>query len=105
MSRLESFRQMVARTPNNPLARYGLANEAMKVESYEEAVENYRAYLAIADDEGHAFGQLADALARLGRVDEARSAFQQGIEASRRFGHPGMASELESRLEELEEDR
>lgn len=100
-ARLETFRQMVARDPANPLARFGLANEALKAGLYEEAREQLEAYLANADDEGNAYGRLAEALEKLGRVDEARAALERGIAASRRFGHPGMAAEFEERLEEL----
>ena len=103
-SRLESFRAMVRRNPNNPLARFGLANEAFKAGELEEARENYEAYLAAADDEGNAFGKLAEVLHALGRTDDARASFRRGIEAARRFGHPGMAAEFEMRLEELETD-
>jgi predicted Zn-dependent protease len=101
-ARLETFRQMVARDPENPLARFGLANEALKAGLHEEAREQLEAYLARADDEGNAYGRLAEALEKLGRVDEARAALERGIAASRRFGHPGMAAEFEERLEELE---
>ena len=100
--KLDTFRQMVARNPDNVLARFGLANEALKAGLYEEAREQLEAYLAAYEDEGNGYGRLADALERLGRVDEAKAALQRGIHASRRFGHPGMASEFEARLEELQ---
>jgi tetratricopeptide (TPR) repeat protein len=103
-SRLDSFRAMVAKNPTNPLARFGLANEAYKERLYEEARENYAAYLATSDDEGNAWGKLADVLHALGRTDEARAAFQRGIEAARRFGHVGMVNDLEARLEEMENE-
>lgn len=100
--KLETFRTMVAKHPDNALARFGLANEALKSELYEEAIEHLRAYLALHEDEGNAYGRLAEALAKLGRGGEARAALHQGIEAADRFGHPGMVSEFEERLEELE---
>ena len=103
-SRLESFRAMVAKNPNNPLARFGLANEALKAGALEEARENYEAYLAAADDEGNAFGKLGEVLHALGRTEDAKASFRRGIEAAQRFGHPGMATEFEARLDELESD-
>ncbi|HEY0972288.1 MAG TPA: tetratricopeptide repeat protein [Gemmatimonadales bacterium] len=102
-AKLETFRQMVARNPANPLARFGLANEALKAGLHEEARENLAAYLASYDDEGNGYGRLAEALEQLGRMDEARAALRDGIAASLRFGHPGMAAEFEARLEELED--
>lgn len=99
--KLETFRQMVARNPGNPLARFGLANEALKAGLYDEAREQLEAYLAAYDDEGNGYGRLAEALDRLGRPEEAREALRRGIAASLRFGHPSMAAEFEERLEEL----
>lgn len=101
-SRLEAMRAMVAKNPDNPLARFGLANEALKAQLYEEAAEHLRVYLASHDDEGNGYGRLAEALVHLDRTDEAREALRRGIEVSQRFGHPGMANEFEARLDELE---
>lgn len=94
---------MVAKNPSNALARFGLANEAMKENLLDEAREQYEAYLGMYDDEGNGYQRLAEVLGRLGDVGGQRDALRRGIEASRRFGHTGMASELEARLEELEE--
>ncbi len=101
--KLETFRQMVAKNPDNVLARFGLANEALKAGLHEEAREQLEAYLARHDDEGNGYGRLADALAHLGRTDDAKDALRRGVVASRRFGHPSMAAEFEARIEELED--
>jgi tetratricopeptide (TPR) repeat protein len=103
-SRIEAFRAMVAKNPANPLARFGLANEAYKERLFEEARENYEAYLAVSDDEGNAWGKLAAVLHALGRTEDARVAYQRGIDAARRFGHVGMVNDLEASLEELENE-
>ena len=100
-TRLETFRNMVAKNPSNPLAHFGLANEAMKEGLWDEARMHYESYLSIHDDEGNAYGRLAEAYERLGRNEDARAALHRGIEAAKRFGHPGMAQELELRLDEL----
>ena len=101
--KLDAFRQMVAKNPANPLARFGLANEALKATLYDEAREHLEAYLAVYDDEGNGYGRLAEALEKLGRTNEAKEVLRRGIAASHRFGHPGMASEFEARLEEMNE--
>jgi predicted Zn-dependent protease len=100
-SRLDAFRQMVAKNPTNALAQYGLANEAMKEGLYQEAADHYAAYLGAYDDEGNGYGRYAEALAELGQLAEAQQALHTGIAAAHRFGHPSMASELEARLESL----
>ncbi|MDQ6830625.1 MAG: tetratricopeptide repeat protein [Gemmatimonadota bacterium] len=102
MPKLDTFRTMVAKHPSNALARFGLANELLKAEMYEEAAEQLRAYLEIYQDEGNAYGRLGDALAKLGRLEEAREALRTGIATAQRFGHAGLANELEARLEELD---
>jgi tetratricopeptide (TPR) repeat protein len=99
--KLDSFRAMVTKSPNNALAHYGVANEALKAGLHEEALAHYREYLARADDEGNAYGKVAEALEKLGRTEEAREALRQGMAASLRFGHPSMAAELEERLQSL----
>src|SRR5687768_8631220 len=99
--RLTSFRAMVAKNPDHALAHFGLATEALKAGLHTEAVTHFREYLSRHADEGNAFGKLAEALQALGRTDEAREALREGIDASKRHGHPSMASELEERLEEL----
>lgn len=101
-TRLETFRAMVEKNPANLNARFGLANEAQKAGLLDEALEHYRAYLAGADDEGAGYGRVADILAQLGRTEEAREMLRKGIDAGRRFGHPGMVGEYEMKLEEME---
>lgn len=103
MSRLETFRALVAANPDNALARFGLANEALKAGAFAEAIEHLRAYLDRHEDEGNAYGRLAEALVALGRTDEARDALRQGIDTAHRYGHPGMAAEFGERLEEIAE--
>lgn len=94
---------MVAKNPENALAHFGLANELMKVGEVAAAAEHYAAYLGRYDDEGNGWGRYAEALAALGRGPDARQALRTGIAAAQRFGHPGMASELEARHDELED--
>jgi E3 SUMO-protein ligase RanBP2 len=100
-SRIEVFRQMLAVDPNNTTVRFGLANELLKLEQWADAVEELQTYLNQTDDQGNAYGKLAQALDRLGRTEEARTAYQQGIAAANRHGHPGMAQEFEMALEDL----
>lgn len=100
-ARIEVFRKMLETEPHNTAVRFGLANELLKRERFEEAADELRAYLSQADDQGAAYGKLAQALERLGRTDEARAAYAQGIAAAKRHGHPGMAEEFELAMSEL----
>jgi predicted Zn-dependent protease len=98
-SKIETLKALVLKNPNNPLGRYGLANEYLKLEMHEEAIEEIRAYLKFKDDEGAVYRMLGEALLKLGRKEEAKEAYRKGIEAAERHGHPGMAQEFEETLE------
>ncbi len=102
MDRLLAMRSMVAKQPDNPLARFGLANELLKAGLHAEAEVELAAYLARYDDEGNGWMRYADVLHTLSRTDDARAAAQKGIAAAQRFGHGALVSELEARLEEWE---
>lgn len=99
--RIDWLRKQVALDPNDPRLRFGLALEYEKLGRWEPVVDELRNYLALADDQGNAWGRLGRALHELGRDDEARAAYGHGIEAASRHGHPGMAQEFEDALEEL----
>lgn len=92
---------MAEARPQDPRPRFGLALEFEKQGRWEEMASTLREYLALTDDEGNAYGRLAQALRHLGRDDDARGALQQGIEAARRHGHPTMAGEFEDTLDEM----
>lgn len=93
---------MLERRPQDPRLRFGLALEYLKEGRLQEGVEELRRYLESTDDEGNAWGRLGAALLELGREDEAREAYREGIEAARRHGHPTMAQEFEDILEDRE---
>ena len=100
-SRIDIFTKMLDQEPGNTTVRFGLANELIKAESWGEAVEQLKRYLAEADDQGAAYGKLAIALERLGRIEEARSAYVEGIAIANSHGHPGMAQEFQLALDDL----
>jgi E3 SUMO-protein ligase RanBP2 len=100
-SRIDSLRKLAEERPDDPRPRFGLALELERAGRWEEMVAELRAYLARTDDEGNAYGRLGHALRELGRGDEAREAYRQGIEAANRHSHPTMAMEFEEVLDEM----
>jgi predicted Zn-dependent protease len=100
-SAIEEFEAMVGREPSNAIARYMLANEYWKAGLHEKVVEQTRVYLQLKDDEGAAYRMLGQALEQLNRHEEARQAFEQGVEQALKHGHPGMADEFRQYVEEL----
>jgi thioredoxin-like negative regulator of GroEL len=100
-SRIETLTRMVETRPGDARARFGLALEYERLQRWDEVVDQLRAYLASADDEGNAHGRLARALRHLGRDEEAREEYRRGISAAERHDHPTLAMELEEELEEF----
>jgi len=101
MDRLDYFAQLVSEDPTVARARFGYANELLRAERWEDAAGELRAYLELAEDEGNAWGRLAEALTKLGRVDEAADAYLTGIDQSLKHGHTGMADDFQAALEAL----
>jgi predicted Zn-dependent protease len=89
---------MLASDPRNTSVLFGLAKEYEKAGRDEELIETLNSYLENVDDEGNAFGMLAGAYERLGKRDQAREAYERGIETAQRHGHPGMAEEYRMTL-------
>ncbi|HUP89980.1 MAG TPA: hypothetical protein VM100_11530 [Longimicrobiales bacterium] len=100
-SRIQAFRKLVEKNPQDSRAYFGLAAEYEKLELWDAVVEELQQYLAIADDEGNAWGRLGHAFFQSGRRDEARSAYTRGVAEARKHGHPSMAEEFEEILAEL----
>ena len=101
-SMLEILKELTRKDPNNPLGRYGLANEYLKLGMYEQAVAEISTYLKLKEDEGAAYRILGESLLKLGRKDEAREAYRKGIEAAGRHGHMDMVFEFQETLESLD---
>ena len=98
-SRIEIFEQMLVGEPGNTMVMFGLAKEYEKAGDEAKLIELLERYLAIADDEGNAYGMLARAFERTKQSEKARESYQRGIEAASSHGHPGMADEYRTILE------
>ncbi|MEJ2679828.1 MAG: BTAD domain-containing putative transcriptional regulator [Gemmatimonadota bacterium] len=92
---------MMERSPDDPRLHFALANEYEKLQDWDAVIGELTAYLESADDQGNAWGRLGRALHETGRDDEARQAYQRGIDAAQRHGHPSMAEEIREEVAEL----
>lgn len=100
-SRLDLLKNLVAQNPSDSFARYGLAMEWARSGNLEQAVEEYRGLLALNPDYAAAYFHGGQTLAQLGRIEEARALYRQGIEATTRIGDLHTRSEIEAALETL----
>ena len=101
-NRIEQFKKLLEKNPDNALIRYSLANEYYKFEEYENAVEQLLYYLNSYSDEGAGYRLLAQSYLEIGQTDLAKDTYRKGIDAARRHGHPGMADEFEEALEDID---
>ena len=98
-AKLDQFKKILEKNPENPLIRYSLANEYYKLKQFENALEHLLYYLNSYSDEGAGFRLLAQSYIELGETEKAKDAYKKGIDAARRHGHPGMADEFEEAIE------
>lgn len=95
---LEEF---VAKKPDDPFSRYGLAMECMNSGDTAAANDQFRTLLDRNADYVPAYLMYAQMLSRESRTDEARNVLSIGITAAERKGDQHARSEMESLLSEL----
>lgn len=98
-SRIDIFKQMLVNDPVNSSILFGLAKEYEKTGQTDEMIETLERYVAISDDEGNAFGMLARAYQKTEQIEKAKETYQRGIQAATSHGHPSMAEEYRTALE------
>jgi len=101
--RLQKLKEMAARFPDDPRARYFLAHELFRAQDWEGAAAEYDAYVRLAPgDEGAALKNLGQCHERLGHLEAAAEAYRRGIDNALAHGHDGLASEIRFLLDELD---
>jgi len=97
-NRLEILEQMVSQDPNNTFARYGLAMEYANTGDWARAVIEFRTLLQHDESYAAAYYHAGQALEKLGEIEQARTMYEEGIEASTRKGDLHTRSEIEAAL-------
>ena len=97
--RIEIFRQMLKADPSNAPVMFGLAKEYEKLADHANVIKVLEDYLMSSDDEGNAYGVLANAYLRSGDRDKAIAAYQKGVDVAMAHGHPSMANEYRMTLD------
>ena len=99
MDRIQVFEQMLVDDPSNTMVMFGLAKEYEKLGQHADVIRVLEDYLSKADDEGNAYGTLANAYALAGDREKAIGTYRRGIDVSMAHGHPSMANEYRMTLD------
>ena len=98
-NRIEVFKQMLEADADNTMVMFGLAKEYEKLGQHSDVIDLLETYLAKADDEGNAYGVLAQAYNKTGNREKAVETYKRGIDVSLAHGHPSMANEYKMTLD------
>lgn len=100
-TRREKIEAMLADDPGDTFLRYSLAMELDKEGDHEASLARFAEMTKDATPYVPAFFMAGQQLARLGRVEEARSRLRDGIEAARDQGDAHAAGEMSEFLTSL----
>lgn len=100
-TRLEILKSMVEQNPADSFSRYGLAMELRNTGDAEGAVREFAELQRIHPDYSATYFHAGQTLERMGRIEEARAMYQEGIEVTTRKGDMHARSELQAALDLL----
>jgi len=102
INRLEVLKSMVGQNPADSFSRYGLAMEYVNGGDLAAAVEQFNALLAHNPKYGAGYFHGGQTLEKLGRIEEAKALYRQGIEVTGSTGDAHTQSELQAALSALD---
>jgi Flp pilus assembly protein TadD len=100
-NRLEILKSMVEQNPADSFSRYGLAMEYRNTGDLEGAMREFHELQRLNPDYAATYFHAGQTLERLGRIDEAREMYQEGIEVTTRKGDMHARGELQGALDML----
>ena len=89
---------MVAQDSTNSFARYGLAMEYAKTGDLSQAVIEFQTLIKQDPNYAAAYYHGGQTLEKLGRLDDAKTIYEQGVEAATRKGDAHTRAEIEAAL-------
>jgi Flp pilus assembly protein TadD len=102
-SRKQQIEQMLADDPGDPFLRYGLAMEYVAEGNDQKAVSCFQELLRQNPEYVPAYMHAGKALVRLGRDEDARAVWQQGVTAALQQGDQHAAEEMQGMVATLGE--
>ena len=101
MDRIAILTEILAASPEDTFARYGLAMEYAKAGQIEQALAEFKTLIEKNPDYTPAYFMAAQTLANADRTDEAKRMLVDGVSSARRTGNTHAQSEMTAMLEEL----
>jgi len=92
---------MVEQNPDDSFSRYGLAMEYRNTGDLDAAIREFQELKRRNPDYSATYFHAGQTLERLGRIEEARAIYQEGIEVTGRKGDLHARAELQGALELL----
>lgn len=104
-NRVEAFQQILAQSPDDAFARYGLAMEYRQMDETEQALAQFKELRARHPEYAAGYQMAAQLLMSLAENELAVEWLQSGVAAARSAGNRHAVAEMEAMLEELESER
>lgn len=101
--KIAQFKEVVDLFPEDPTPRFGLAAAYLEGGAFDSAALEFLEVIRLKPDYTAAYRGLGRALERSGRLDEARAAYQQGIDIGQRTRDLQTVKEMEVFLRRLGE--
>jgi tetratricopeptide (TPR) repeat protein len=101
MPSIDELEGLIARFPDKPFPRYGLAMEYKKARRFDEAVAQFQEAVKLDPKYVAAFMHCGLCLREAGRADEAKQTLQQGLQVAQRAGNTHAAGEIAGILQEM----
>lgn len=101
--RVNQFKEVVDLFPDDPVARFGLANAYLEAGQAGDAIREFQETLRLKPDYTAAHRGLGRSFEKAGRLEEAKAAYRDGIEVALRTGDLQTKKEMEVFLKRLEQ--
>jgi predicted Zn-dependent protease len=95
------LKEILAATPTDSFARYGLAIEYSNAGDFETSLTEFVTLLKNTPDYTPGYFMAAQTLVKAARVEEAKKMLLAGMASAKRTGNGHALSEMEAMLEEL----
>lgn len=102
MSRIDTIRKLLEKSPDDTFLIYSLGMEHLSVDQPAEALGRFERVLALDPKYLAAYPQASKALRALGRRDDAAEMLRRGMAAAQQAGDPHAKDNMRLQLDALE---